>query len=455
MLRDLVKLANHLDSKGLTKEADYIDSLIKGKLNSDTFVTIASEMNFDPVEIKGNRLYVGGSEIDSEIIFLEDEYVYLVKLKDIYPKIESEKVLLDTEALYESISQEQERELNILDWKSRRGKISDSEYDNLVSDIEKDIVKSFRKNNPSYGAVDVSKLNELDKVSLSKEELVELKNHLTKRYNYVLEGAKKIERAIDSDRKLYEDPYYFEDPDYPESRLDEKTRVFSESRHKYRVLELEAISKIIKMIDSGEDSNNIYKSLKDLSKVPGESFYGSGSTHSRLDQKSGVGILISIGCGFFAVGNLLSDDESLVIIFDKSIPEPSSGKRSDYYHNGFKSVVIRKSDVTDPKYKSKVSDVNGCDLGRLYKEQHSELDPIKKREGELPKYENNPANYPKDIKKPLSFEEFKIISSKPDFDPESWDFDELEENVKDFPSSWKSWCDILPNHPMCKVKKDK
>ena len=29
MFKDLIKLANHLDSKGLTKEADYVDRLIK------------------------------------------------------------------------------------------------------------------------------------------------------------------------------------------------------------------------------------------------------------------------------------------------------------------------------------------------------------------------------------------------------------------------------------------
>jgi len=29
MLKDLIKLANHLDAKGLKKEADYLDSIIK------------------------------------------------------------------------------------------------------------------------------------------------------------------------------------------------------------------------------------------------------------------------------------------------------------------------------------------------------------------------------------------------------------------------------------------
>ena len=29
MFKDLIKLANHLDSKGLTKEADYVDRLLK------------------------------------------------------------------------------------------------------------------------------------------------------------------------------------------------------------------------------------------------------------------------------------------------------------------------------------------------------------------------------------------------------------------------------------------
>lgn len=29
MIKDLIKLANRLDSKGLTKEADYLDSIIQ------------------------------------------------------------------------------------------------------------------------------------------------------------------------------------------------------------------------------------------------------------------------------------------------------------------------------------------------------------------------------------------------------------------------------------------
>ena len=36
MKKQLVRLANHLDSKGLTKEADYLDSIIK--MSSDRLI---------------------------------------------------------------------------------------------------------------------------------------------------------------------------------------------------------------------------------------------------------------------------------------------------------------------------------------------------------------------------------------------------------------------------------
>lgn len=36
MLKDLVKLANHLDSRGLAKEADYLDAIIRKKLASES-----------------------------------------------------------------------------------------------------------------------------------------------------------------------------------------------------------------------------------------------------------------------------------------------------------------------------------------------------------------------------------------------------------------------------------
>ena len=36
MIKQLIKLANHLDKKGLTKEADYLDKLIKKLSNSKT-----------------------------------------------------------------------------------------------------------------------------------------------------------------------------------------------------------------------------------------------------------------------------------------------------------------------------------------------------------------------------------------------------------------------------------
>ena len=43
MLKDLVKLANHLDSKGLVKEADYLDRIIKSADAIDSVTNIKSK----------------------------------------------------------------------------------------------------------------------------------------------------------------------------------------------------------------------------------------------------------------------------------------------------------------------------------------------------------------------------------------------------------------------------
>ena len=45
MIKELVKLANHLDKKGFTKEADYIDSIIKKSKVSPMFEDMFSDTN--------------------------------------------------------------------------------------------------------------------------------------------------------------------------------------------------------------------------------------------------------------------------------------------------------------------------------------------------------------------------------------------------------------------------
>ena len=53
MLKDLVKLANHLDSKGLVKEADYLDRIIKSADAIDKVTNIGSKA-LDIMELNSN-----------------------------------------------------------------------------------------------------------------------------------------------------------------------------------------------------------------------------------------------------------------------------------------------------------------------------------------------------------------------------------------------------------------
>ena len=48
MKKDLVKLANHLDSKGLTKEADYVDELVKSaSLGGQTYYILYQGIDYE------------------------------------------------------------------------------------------------------------------------------------------------------------------------------------------------------------------------------------------------------------------------------------------------------------------------------------------------------------------------------------------------------------------------
>ena len=47
MIKELIRLANHLDQKGLTKEADYLDNIIKKATITQTFKESMKKCNTD------------------------------------------------------------------------------------------------------------------------------------------------------------------------------------------------------------------------------------------------------------------------------------------------------------------------------------------------------------------------------------------------------------------------
>ena len=70
MIDKLIKLANHLDSKGLTKEADYLDSIIKisseqYKVDGDTHDFFNLDDRFDFKKLKGHKI---GSAIYDQLL---------------------------------------------------------------------------------------------------------------------------------------------------------------------------------------------------------------------------------------------------------------------------------------------------------------------------------------------------------------------------------------------------
>lgn len=60
MLKDLIKLANHLDQKGLKKEADHLDYIVKKATETDD---IRAEMDNESIK-SAARLYIGIHALD-------------------------------------------------------------------------------------------------------------------------------------------------------------------------------------------------------------------------------------------------------------------------------------------------------------------------------------------------------------------------------------------------------
>ena len=58
MIKKLIKLANHLDSKGLAKEADYLDGIIKRAIDPTTkSINMPGAKDKVKVMFKGNETY--------------------------------------------------------------------------------------------------------------------------------------------------------------------------------------------------------------------------------------------------------------------------------------------------------------------------------------------------------------------------------------------------------------
>jgi len=70
MIKDLIKLANHLDDKGLTKEADTLDSIIrKIAQDSDKICDSANGLDFCAGKIKR---YILNQTPDKETVSLDE-----------------------------------------------------------------------------------------------------------------------------------------------------------------------------------------------------------------------------------------------------------------------------------------------------------------------------------------------------------------------------------------------
>jgi hypothetical protein len=95
MKKQLVKLANHLDEKGLYKESDYIDNILKKAYEDEFNETQNSESNFEG----SNKVYV---------LFLETgESDYIKGVFDSSKKAEEAKKQLRSIHSYSSYSIEE------------------------------------------------------------------------------------------------------------------------------------------------------------------------------------------------------------------------------------------------------------------------------------------------------------------------------------------------------------
>jgi hypothetical protein len=154
--------------------------------------------------------------------------------------------------------------------------------------------------------------------------------------------------------------------------------------------------------------------------------------------------LIDVGCGYYALGYGIKDTKTPVFIKNENF----NGKDVVIYKNS-EFRIFKKEDIDNPKYEI-IKSIEGCDIDEEYKYQKANK-KLEKRKGPMIEYTPPKAEKREDLdSKPLTFDQFKKMTEKPDFDWSTIKDVDIEGYKTRFSDSWSEVCEVTPDHPMCK-----
>lgn len=174
-------------------------------------------------------------------------------------------------------------------------------------------------------------------------------------------------------------------------------------------------------------------------------------THNLFDSKilsrSRKSPIISVGCGWYAAGFGIHNSKEPILFYDESLKG-----RNSYFYNGIEFLIYEKSEIKNSLYEN-IKDIEGCAIAKEYKYQKK--NHIEKRKGEVPKFPESKSNDSSaESRQPLTFDQFKKMTEKPEFDWRDIEEVELKGLKVNHSESWKAVCETNPDHPMCKYYRD-
>lgn len=150
-------------------------------------------------------------------------------------------------------------------------------------------------------------------------------------------------------------------------------------------------------------SESSFENYKEDIKAPSTDESGMFTMEYHSDF-SAVLQVVNLGCGWFAYGDRLSEDENAIVFYNKSFPK--SGLF--LFRQRGAVLIVGKNEVEGSKLRRAVSGIDGCSIKDLYAEQH--LAP-RKREGEMIEYiPNTETEDPEEDSSPMSFSEYKKLN---------------------------------------------
>jgi hypothetical protein len=138
MLKELIRLANDLDSKGLTKEADYLDTIIKSAMDEESSSEEHVPLRIQMGKPKERETYEMAPEDLIRIIEEDDRPVFS---EDTLPVVEE----YDAEYEPSNIIENKEYRINHLNKSKRDGNITNIDFFPGFEGPEEEFMSKYRE----------------------------------------------------------------------------------------------------------------------------------------------------------------------------------------------------------------------------------------------------------------------------------------------------------------------